>query len=463
MRAALAATMVCFVSSWVHSAGAIEDKTPRAEAIKANFAKLVSEDKEVKREALLYFGKVDKTFAAEVPLFTASLKDERNQVRAISAYALGKIGEAAAGAIPAVEKLLTDSSASVQKYAKRALERLKSSRLTAEEAAKVLAYWIGEWELKSHDGETIKVVYRWKDKGKSIEGTFINVQEFDPVSGGFIFRFSKGLTEHYRYDPATRFYYPVPFNTRKALQIKDPGSIVLLSKGAVVDGELKYSLYGELKRVKASPQKPVATQPTPPEVIDAIKKLGGRIAEDKNKVVVSVDLSGTNDTDAGLVHLNLYESLGLTNLMVLLLSGTELTDAGMVHLKGMTKLATLHLSGTKVTDAGLAHLKGLTNLEELYLEGTKVTDAGLMHLKGLTKLQILGLRGTDVTDAGLKHLKGLMKLQVLFIDSTKVTDAGLVHLEGLTKLEWLHLKGTKVTDAGLKKLQQALPNCMIFH
>ena len=83
MRAGLGVTLVGLVSSLAYCADPEEGETPRAEAIKANFAKLVSEDKAVKREALLYFGKVDKTFAAEVPLFTASLKDERNQVRAI--------------------------------------------------------------------------------------------------------------------------------------------------------------------------------------------------------------------------------------------------------------------------------------------------------------------------------------------------------------------------------------------
>ena len=403
MRAVLGVALVGLVSSLVYCAEPGEVETPRAVAIKANFAKLVSEDKEVKKEALLYFGKVDKTFSAEVPLFTASLKDERGQVRAISAFALGKIGQAAAGSIPEVKKLLTDSSATVQKYARRALERLRpfklgpkkttregvaeaqkseASKLTAEQVVEVLAYWIGEWEFKSRDGKTSKVVYRWEDKGKSIEGTWtglykiINVQEFDPVSGGFIFRFSRGRPEHYRYDPATRFYYPVPFNTRKAMQIKDPGSIVFLSKGSVVDGELKYSLAGELKRVKASPQKPVATKPTPPEVIDAIKKLGGRIEEDKNKVVVSVDLAGTNDTDAGLVHLK-----GLTNLKYLYLHRTRVTDAGLVHLKGMAVLKYLTLMHTKVTDAGIVNLKGLTKLKALALDDTKVTAAGVTQLQ----------------------------------------------------------------------------------
>ncbi len=392
MRAVLAATMVCFASTLAYCAGAEGGDTPRAEAIKANFDKLVSEDKEVKREALLYFGKVDKTFAAEVPLFTASLKDERNQVRAISAYALGKIGEAAAESIPEVEKLLADSSATVQKYANRALERLRPFRL-------------------------------------------------DPEN-------------------------PAP------------------------------------------PQNPGAIKPTPPEVVDAIKKLGGEIGINRYKAVVAVYFQNTKVTDAGLEHLK-----GLTKLETLFLHKTKVTDAGLVHLKGLNNLTGLLLTGTKVTDAGLVHLKGLTNLEELFLEKTRVSDAGLVYLKGLTKLTALqlshntnitdtglahlkgltnlmglflsetgvtdaglvhlkGLKkltglfldNTDVTDAGLVHLKGLTELKNLFLNETKVTDAGLVHLKGLTKLEDLFLIQTKVTYAGVRKLQlqqQALPNCKI--
>jgi len=334
MRAALAATLVCFASTLVYCARAEEGETPRAEAIKANFDKLVSEDKEVKREALLYFGKVDKTFAAEVPLFTASLKDKRNQVRAISAYALGKIGKAAVGALPEVEKLLTDSSATVQKYAKRALERLRP---------------------------------------------------FRPV-----------------------------------------------------------------------PKKPAPSKPTSEETIAVIKGLGGKLKFDKNKAVVSVDLTSVQVTDAGLVHLK-----GLTKLEKLHLDGTRVTDAGLIHLKGLTSLDNLSLTGTDVTDAGLVHLEGMTNLTGLSL-GTRITDDGLVHLKGLTSLQFLFLKNTKVTDAGLKHLEGLANLLFLNLSDTKVADEGLVHLEGLSSLRNLALVGTKVTDAGVKKLQQALPKCRIY-
>ncbi|SVE27606.1 uncharacterized protein METZ01_LOCUS480460, partial [marine metagenome] len=55
MRAGLGVALVCFASTLVYCAEPIEGETPRAEEVRANFAKLVSEDKEVKREALLYF------------------------------------------------------------------------------------------------------------------------------------------------------------------------------------------------------------------------------------------------------------------------------------------------------------------------------------------------------------------------------------------------------------------------
>jgi len=68
-------------------------------------------------------------------------------------------------------------------------------------------------------------------------------------------------------------------------------------------------------------------------------------------------------------------------------------------------LVSVDLSDTKVSDAGLVHLKGLTKLQSLSLISTKVTDAGLVHLKGLTKLQSLNLSFSKVTDAGVKDLQ----------------------------------------------------------
>ena len=69
-------------------------------------------------------------------------------------------------------------------------------------------------------------------------------------------------------------------------------------------------------------------------------------------------------------------------------------------------IATVRLTGTEVTDAHLVHLKGLTSLENLDLRyWGNLTDAGLEHLKGLTGLRVLNLSGTKVTDEGVKKLQ----------------------------------------------------------
>ena len=77
-----------------------------------------------------------------------------------------------------------------------------------------------------------------------------------------------------------------------------------------------------------------------------------------------------------------------------------------------TNLTDLNLSGTDVTDAGLVHLAGLTNLTWLNLGSCpRVTDRGLAPLASLTNLRWLGLAytglmaSTGVTDAGVAALK----------------------------------------------------------
>ncbi len=63
---------------------------------------------------------------------------------------------------------------------------------------------------------------------------------------------------------------------------------------------------------------------------------------------------------------------------------------------GVLKVTKVNLTLTNVTDAGLVHVAGLTGLEVLDLHDTYVGDAGLEHLKGLTNLQSLDLNGTDI-------------------------------------------------------------------
>ncbi len=168
-------------------------------------------------------------------------------------------------------------------------------------------------------------------------------------------------------------------------------------------------------------------------------------------------LDDTQISDVGLQRLG-----GLNQLQELRVCGTIVTGAGLKHLTGLSQLRKLDLSYSQVTDAGLEHAEGLKQLEELDIGDTRVTDAGLQHLKGLNHLSVLGLSCTQVTDSGLVQLAGLTQLQRLYLDKTKITDAGLAHLAGLTRLSGLWLEhNPQITDAGVKRLQQALPNCII--
>jgi len=132
------------------------------------------------------------------------------------------------------------------------------------------------------------------------------------------------------------------------------------------------------------------------------------------------------------------------------------TDVELKALKDLTwfsRVTSLELVGTNVTDAGLEHLKGSTGLKSLNLADTNVTDAGLEHLKGLTGLTQLDVTSPKITDSGVKALNGLTELKRLCLGGEKITDAGMKHLRGLTGLKILVLSGTSVTESGLKELR----------
>ncbi len=86
----------------------------------------------------------------------------------------------------------------------------------------------------------------------------------------------------------------------------------------------------------------------------------------------------------------------------------------MVHLRGLTGLKSLDLSGSQVTDAGLVHLAHLKNLDELLLSD-HITDAGLPKLAGLSGLSYLNLAKSKVTKEGVRKLeKALPKCKIWF-------------------------------------------------
>jgi Leucine-rich repeat (LRR) protein len=152
------------------------------------------------------------------------------------------------------------------------------------------------------------------------------------------------------------------------------------------------------------------------------------------------------------------------------LSSTKVTDAGLKELAPLTNLSTLDLRRTKVTGAGLKELAPLKNLKHLSLDNSDITDGVLQSLREIGLLHALNgasgptdedlvkldLSETAVTDEGLKELLPLKKLNTLYLPGgqyhSTVTDKGLAVLAKLTNLTTLSLAGTQVTDAGLKEL-----------
>lgn len=77
-------------------------------------------------------------------------------------------------------------------------------------------------------------------------------------------------------------------------------------------------------------------------------------------------------------------------------------------------------------------------------------------------IQGLNLHDAGVTDRGLQELARMPNLKNLELAySMGVTDDGLVHLASIRSLKVLGLQDTGVTEQGVKRLQAALPHCII--
>jgi hypothetical protein len=128
--------------------------------------------------------------------------------------------------------------------------------------------------------------------------------------------------------------------------------------------------------------------------VKAIEALGGTV--DYVPFLALVQGSGVSDPRASETFPITFLRRWLPpdyfdDVLTVLLTNTRLTDAGLVHLRGLTSLQTLGLGNTQNTDAGLAHLQGRTGLQNLSLGGSQVTDAGLAQLrKALPACRIIG-------------------------------------------------------------------------
>ena len=116
----------------------------------------------------------------------------------------------------------------------------------------------------------------------------------------------------------------------------------------------------------------------------------------------------------------------------------------------------------RINDEDLINIQGLKNLKELIIGSIYITDTGFDYIGKLTNLESLSLSNIKkITGEGLVYLQGLKNLEYLDLNGTDITDEGIDYLSILTNLGSLRLLNTGISNYGIRKLQKALPNCII--
>lgn len=135
--------------------------------------------------------------------------------------------------------------------------------------------------------------------------------------------------------------------------------------------------------------------------------------------VYTLDLSGTQITDGGILYL-----APMTRLRYLRVAQTSITGKGLRALADLPSLLHLDLSATLVTDDDLPEPEQWGAITRLYLANTSITDRGAARLARLPIAE-LSLCGTGITDAGMEELSQSDALQTLDVHESRVTDDGV--------------------------------------
>ncbi|MCC9609053.1 protein kinase [Blastopirellula sp. JC732] len=176
---------------------------------------------------------------------------------------------------------------------------------------------------------------------------------------------------------------------------------------------------------------------------------------------------------AEYLHFNRWQNAdaGLANfappvsLLEVKVADSDVTAAGVSRLEGLKHLRILELKQCfKLDDEAMNVVPKLPALRSLILDDAKISDSALAAIGESQKLAHLSLaRCPKISDEGIADLIKLDRLAYLDLDLTSLTDVAIPHLSQLRSLEILEIQGTKITAEGAARLQEALPNCVVFH
>ena len=174
---------------------------------------------------------------------------------------------------------------------------------------------------------------------------------------------------------------------------------------------------------------------------------------------LSLDLSASGLTDAGLAHLRgvaAIDHLNLGNRLYSRLGGVpnQITGAGLAHLTGLDALNHLDLSDLGLTDDALARLPPMSKVYALSIAGNAIRGPGLRALAGHPSLMSLDLSGNPLTDAGLAELPTL-NLYQLNLDRTHITPGGLATLSTHKRLTQVTIEQGQFSPADVDAIKAA--------
>ncbi|HZL91807.1 MAG TPA: hypothetical protein VFB96_25780 [Pirellulaceae bacterium] len=130
-------------------------------------------------------------------------------------------------------------------------------------------------------------------------------------------------------------------------------------------------------------------------------------------------------------------------------------------LAAIKNLQSLALVNVRIVPGSLAAVARLPALRELSLMGTRFRGTMMTELADANSLRKLDLIGMPMGDVQIEQVCQLKELESLSIQGTVASDDAVPHLSGLIHLKRLDVSGTPITAEGVKRLQSALPGCLI--
>ena len=149
-----------------------------------------------------------------------------------------------------------------------------------------------------------------------------------------------------------------------------------------------------------------APAPTPPEVLEGLRDLGGQYRLDQHGRVWALNFhrcpleNGDLEIVRSLPHVRTMTLRGVSVV------GGTLTTEGLTPIESLRQLQRLDLSMNHRLAGSLASIASLPNLEFLDLLGTNFGDEAMPAVARLPRLKTLRLGHLELTDRGLKALSG---------------------------------------------------------